>query len=104
MNFFFFFKKKILVHIIKMFGSNKISNVVENAIKSNNVVNLDEAEKGKISLASILLGILIVLVLNLLVGPWLWNNILKRLVPMVGKARWYDTVALGILFALLLPN
>ena len=87
-----------------MFGSNKISNVVENAIKSNNVVNLDEAEKGKISLASILLGILIVLVLNLLVGPWLWNNILKRLVPMVGKARWYDTVALGILFALLLPN
>ena len=52
-----------------MFGSNKISNVVENAIKSNNVVNLQEAQQGKITLASLLLGLLIVLVLNLLIGP-----------------------------------
>ena len=44
------------------------------------------------------------LVLNLLVGPWLWNNILKRLVPVVGKARWYDTVALAILLGLIIPN
>ena len=87
-----------------MFGANKVSNVVENAIKSNNVVNLDEANKGKVGLVSLLLGVLIVLVLNLLVGPWLWNNVLKRLVPMVGKARWYDTVLLGLLFGLLLPN
>jgi len=87
-----------------MFGANKISNVVENAIKSNNVVNHDEAQNGKVSLASLLLGVLIVLVLNLLVGPWLWNNILKRLVPVVSKARWYDTVALGILLGLILPN
>ena len=84
-----------------MFGANKISNVVENAIKSNNVVNHDEAQNGKVSLASLLLGVLIVLVLNLLVGPWLWNNILKRLVPVVSKARWYDTVALGILLGLI---
>ena len=87
-----------------MFGANKVSNVVENAIKSNNVVNLEEANKGKVSLVSLLLGVLIVLVLNLLVGPWLWNNVLKRLVPMLGKARWYDTVLLGLLFGLLLPN
>lgn len=87
-----------------MFGANKVSNVVENAIKSNNVVNLEEAQQGKVGLASLLLGVLIVLVLNLLVGPWLWNNVLKRLVPMVGKARWYDTVLLGLLLGLLLPN
>ena len=87
-----------------MFGSNKVSNVVENAIRSNNNVNLDEAQKGKVSLASILLGVLVVLVLNLIVGPWLWNNILKRLVPMVGKARWFDTVALAILLGLIIPN
>jgi hypothetical protein len=87
-----------------MFGANNVSNVVENAIKSNNVVNVDQAQNGKVSLASLLLGILIVLVLNLLVGPWLWNNILKRLVPVVGKARWYDTVALAILLGLILPN
>ena len=42
-----------------MFGSNKISNVVENAIKSNNVVNLQEAQQGKITLASLLVGLLI---------------------------------------------
>tara|TARA_B100001142_G_C13709678_1_gene413242 strand:- start:97 stop:360 length:264 start_codon:yes stop_codon:yes gene_type:complete len=87
-----------------MFGANNVSNVVENAIKSNNVVNVDDAQNGKVSLAAILLGILIVLVLNLLVGPWLWNNILKRLVPVVGKARWYDTVALAILLGLIIPN
>jgi len=87
-----------------MFGANKVSNVVENAIRSNNNVNLDEAQKGKVSLASILLGVLVVLVLNLIVGPWLWNNILKRLVPVVGKARWFDTVALAILLGLIIPN
>jgi hypothetical protein len=87
-----------------MFGANNVSNVVENAIKSNNHVNVDESHNGKVSLASLLLGVLIVLVLNLLVGPWLWNNILKRLVPVVGKARWYDTVALAILLGLILPN
>jgi hypothetical protein len=87
-----------------MFGANKVSNVVENAIRSNNNVNLDEAQKGKVGLASILLGILIVLVLNLVVGPWLWNNILRRLIPMAGKARWYDTVALAVLLGLIIPN
>jgi hypothetical protein len=87
-----------------MFGSNKISNVVENAVKSNNSVNIEEAEKGKISLVAIVLGILIILVLNLIVGPWLWNNIFRRLVPNLGKAKWYDTVALAILFGLIIPN
>ena len=87
-----------------MFGANKVSNVVENAIKSNNNVDLEEANKGKVSLASIFLAVLIVLVVNLLVGPWLWNNVLKRLVPAVGKARWYDTVLLSVLLGLVLPN
>ncbi len=87
-----------------MFGANKVSEVVENAIKSNNNVNAVVAEEGKVNVMALLLGILIVLVLNLLVGPWLWNNILKRLVPAVGRARWYDTVALAVLLGLILPN
>ena len=87
-----------------MFGANKISNVVENAIKSNNNINIETSENGKISLASIVLGILVVLVLNLIVGPRLWNNILRRLIPAAGKARWYDTVALAILLGLVIPN
>jgi len=85
-----------------MFGSNDISNVVVNAINSNNSVDLNEAKKSKISLVSLIVALLIVLVVNLLVGPWLWNNVLKRLVPAVGKARWYDTVLLSLLLGLLL--
>jgi hypothetical protein len=85
-----------------MFGANDISNVVENAINSNNSVDLGEAKKSKVSLVSLIVALLIVVVVNLLVGPWLWNNVLKRLVPSVGKARWYDTVLLSLLLGLLL--
>ncbi len=87
-----------------MFSSNKVSNVVENALKSNNRVNLESAENSKLTLASIFLGVLIVLLINILVGPALWNNVLRRLVPSLGKARWYDTLALALLFGLLVPN
>jgi hypothetical protein len=84
-----------------MFGANEISNVVENAINSNNSVDLQQANKSKVSLISLVVALLIILVINLLLGPWLWNNVLKRLVPAVGKARWYDTVLLSILLGLL---
>ena len=83
-----------------MFGSSKVSNVVENAM-NDNVVNVN----GKnVSVMSLVVGIIIVLILNLLVGPWLWNNILRRLVPSLGRARWYDTVALALLLGLVIPH
>tara|TARA_B110000285_G_C14817903_1_gene465083 strand:- start:76 stop:336 length:261 start_codon:yes stop_codon:yes gene_type:complete len=84
-----------------MFGANEISNVVENAINSNNTVDLQQANKSKVSLISLIVALLIILVINILLGPWLWNNVLKRLVPAVGKARWYDTVLLSVLLGLL---
>jgi hypothetical protein len=84
-----------------MFGANEISNVVENAINSNNAVDLQQANKSKVSLISLIVALLIILVINILLGPWLWNNVLKRLVPSVGKARWYDTVLLSVLLGLL---
>ena len=83
-----------------MFGSSKVSNAVENAI-NNNVVNVNG---NNVSVLALIVGIIIVLVLNLLVGPWLWNNILKRLVPSLGTARWYDTVALSLLLGLIIPH
>ena len=83
-----------------MFGSSKVSNVVENAM-NNNVVNVNGRN---ISVLALIVGIIIVLVLNLLVGPWLWNNIARRLVPSLGRARWYDTVALALLFGLIIPH
>ena len=84
-----------------MFSSNNISNVVENAIKSNNRVNLEKAENSKLTLVSLIVGLLLIVIINVLVGPALWNNVLRRLVPNLGKARWYDTLALAILFSLL---
>lgn len=83
-----------------MFGSSKVSNAVENAM-NNNVVNVNG---NNVSMLSLVVGIIVVLVLNLLVGPWLWNNILRRLVPMLGKARWYDTVAIALLLGLIVPH
>ena len=83
-----------------MFGSSKVSNAVENAI-NNNVVNVNG---NNVSVLALVVVIIIVLIINLLVGPWLWNNILKRLVPSVGVARWYDTVALSLLLGLIIPH
>ena len=83
-----------------MFGSSKVSNAVENAI-NNNVVNVNG---NNVSVLALIVGIIIVLIINLLLGPWLWNNILKRLVPSVGVARWYDTVALSLLLGLIIPH
>ena len=87
-----------------MFGANKVSNIVENAIKSNNNVNMEVSENSKINLCSLVLGLLFVVLLTLVVGPWLWNNVARRLVPSLGKARWYDILLLAILVGLIVPN
>ena len=87
-----------------MFGANKVSNIVENAIKSNNNVNMEVSENSKINLCSLVLGLLFVVLLTLVVGPWLWNNVARRLVPGLGKARWYDILLLAILVGLIVPN
>ena len=83
-----------------MFGSSKVSNLAENAM-NNNVVNVNGRN---VSMYALLLSIIIVLLLNVLVGPWLWNNVLRRLVPGAGRARWYDTVALSVLIGLIAPQ
>ena len=83
-----------------MFGSSKVSNLAENAM-NNNVVNVNGRN---VSMLALLISIVFVLLLNVLVGPWLWNNVLRRLVPGAGRARWYDTVALALLFGLIIPH
>jgi hypothetical protein len=83
-----------------MFGSSKVSNLAENAM-NNNVVNVSGRN---VSMQALLISIVFVLLLNVLVGPWLWNNVLRRLVPGAGRARWYDTVALALLFGLIIPH
>ena len=83
-----------------MFGSSKVLNFAENAM-NNNVVNVNGRN---VSMQALLISIVFVLLLNVLVGPWLWNNVLRRLVPGAGRARWYDTVALALLFGLIIPH
>ena len=86
-----------------MFGSNKVSNVVENAIKSNNSVNLEEAQNAKICLISFLVVLAISLLLILVLGPTIWNHTVRRLFPSLGKSRWYDILALAVLLSLIIP-
>tara|TARA_Y100000389_G_scaffold202268_1_gene247086 strand:+ start:734 stop:985 length:252 start_codon:yes stop_codon:yes gene_type:complete len=80
------------------------SAVVENAVKANNVQDVNEAKQGRALLTAILISVLIMILLNILVGPLLWNSVLSRLVPVLGKARWYDTLAVAVLFALIIPH
>jgi len=87
-----------------MFASSNVTGMVENVVKVNNNVNVEEVNTGRITLIALLISVLIMILLNVLVGPFLWNNVLSRLVPQLRKARWYDTLALAILFALIIPH
>lgn len=81
-----------------------LNNVVENAVAMNNSNNRVEKNSNQNKLMAALITLVVVLVINLVVGPFLWNEVMCHLVPACGKARWYDTVALGILLSLVLPN
>ena len=80
--------------------NNNITQAVNTAL-NNNTLSDSEKTVARNQLLSMLLAILFLLLLNFIFGPWLWNNILKRLVPSLAKARWYDTVLLSVLFGLL---
>lgn len=86
-----------------MFSSSQISNAVENTIRRNNS-NVADAEQAKVTLTSLAIAVLLMLLLNIIVGPFLWNNVLRRLIPTLKVARWYETVALAILFGLIIPH
>ena len=86
-----------------MFSSSQISNAVENTIRRNNS-NVADAEQAKVTLTSLVIAMILMLLLNIVVGPFLWNNVLRRLVPSLKVARWYETVALAILFGLIIPH
>jgi hypothetical protein len=83
--------------------NNNITQAVNSAL-NNNTLSDSEKTVARNQVLSMLLAVLFMLLLNFIFGPWLWNNILKRLVPMLGTARWYDTVAVAILLSLIIPN
>ena len=46
------------------------------------------------------------IVLQFIIGPWLWNNVLRRLIPALklGEAKWYDIFLLNLILTLALPS
>lgn len=53
----------------------------------------------------ILVGLILLILIQFVLGPFLWNNVLRKLFPRVGlgPAAWYDVFALHILLALIIP-
>ena len=86
-----------------MLGIN-MRETFENAsdVANNNLGN-EQKNNAKNKLTMSIAVVVVYLILMLLVGPWLWNNVLRRLIPAVGKAKWYDIVLLAILIGLVAP-
>jgi|TARA_B110000285_G_C14965380_1_gene533805 hypothetical protein len=87
-----------------MFASSNVTGVVENAVKANNVHNVQQSKDSRVWLIALFVSVLLMVLLNILVGPFLWNNVLRALIPGLRKARWFDTLALAVLFALVVPH
>ena len=66
--------------------------------------NVAPENKEKMNVWVLLLALLVQLLLNALIGQWLWNNSLVKLVPNLKKARWWDTIALAVLLMIVLPQ
>tara|TARA_B100000242_G_scaffold187936_1_gene135182 strand:+ start:1362 stop:1619 length:258 start_codon:yes stop_codon:yes gene_type:complete len=80
--------------------NNQITKAVNNAL-NNNIMVEDEKKRANNEALALVLVVLILLLLNFVFGPWLWNNIARKLIPALGEARWYDTVALSVLLSLI---
>ncbi len=80
--------------------NNQITKAVNNALNNKSMVENEKKRATNETLALVLV-VLVLLLLNFVFGPWLWNNIARRLIPVLGEARWYDTVALAVLLSLI---
>ena len=81
-------------------GLNKMMNHV---VQANNKVG-EEAKSHRDDALVLFVVLVLQMLLNALVGQWIWNNSVVKLVSGVSKARWYDTLLLSVLFLLILPN
>ena len=73
----------------------------KNGVGALNNCNKQEQLNCQKNFGTCLLVLVLMLLINFVVGPWLWNNVLTRLVGGLKKAQWYDTVLLNLLFSLL---
>lgn len=82
---------------------NNCENFINGYMNMNNGATQQQKNHGRNQLVAALIAILVFAIVNLLLGPFLWNEVMRKLFPMCKKARWFDTVALGLLFSLILP-
>lgn len=78
---------------------NTVSNTVTYAMNKNANDNNKKAFNDYV--LGVVVALALVVLVNFVLGPWLWNNVLRRLVPALGKARYYDTVLLSVLMSLI---
>jgi len=80
-----------------------LNSIVNEAVQANNTVGeVSSGHKNNVLLMVVVL--LLQLVLNALIGQFLWNESLVKLIPALSKARWWDTLALSVLLLLVLPQ
>ena len=77
---------------------------VEYFVNMNNAPSNSEKVSSQNKLVALVISLVIFALVNLVVGPFLWNEVARKLMPFCGKARWFDTVALSLLLALLVPQ
>jgi len=77
---------------------------VEYFMNMNNSPSNTEKVSNQNKLVAVLISVVIFALVNLVLGPFLWNEVARKLMPFCGKARWFDTVALSLLLGLLLPQ
>ena len=77
---------------------------VSHVVNALNAGNAEEKRVAHKNLGNALVVLAIGLVLLLVVGPWLWNTVVRHLVPGVKSARWYDVLGLSVLLSLVVPK
>ena len=81
------------------FNNNNNNNVNNNGNNNGNKKNNLNGKGGSVLVVMLLIWVLVLFVL----APYLWNNVLCRLVPVMRKSQWYDMFLLAVLLAILLP-
>ena len=82
----------------------QLSQCIETFLNNDESNNLSNNNKRKVTVGAMLIATMIIILINITLGPYLWNNIFCRLVPGIKKARWYDTLGLCVLFSLIIPH
>ena len=85
---------------VEHFSKCKLSGHEHFNNNSNNNKNNNKVNRTNMFLLVLVVYVLILFVL----APWLWNNVLCKLVPAVKKSQWYDMFLLALLLAILLPG